>query len=1193
MDDMRPRSVGSDVSVEWGEKRRRTEPEGPKILVITTDRKEVKTFAARLAHQRRVQMVYMEENPMKSKKARLLLEDARAGKFAVAWLRPPVGTFSRSRWKSGRGPPVTRSKAQPWGFKNLSAGHMHQVKVENSWVKLSVSLAAAQLKSNGLFLLEHPEDLGKTAAGEAPASIWQLEVVRALAKGSELETGVLRWSAFGEASPNPTRLLHNVPNLKDIYFDGWPAFDSLGMYTGPLNKYEAEPPLRVKGKKACIPDILQEVLADKLVEAAPLHAREGSAASSSTGGRERCLQKVLKAGMGEDFMKNPAEIIGTKVARARGRLSRRKLTKEDWEKLKNGVQTGEDELYVGRGGRGVPRSEWANPFLIGPHGDRDTVVQKFSEHLVKSGLKEKVGLLRGKTLLCHCSLQESCHADVLIRMAAESVADNEVTLVEDEGDAASDASWDDGLPERVGEVGGAMGTVPLGMPGPASAEVPWRGVGNPRRAWCMGRNRPFEDGGGLCSPGRWRPSQRRPPSLGIEPMVKELKNVYEEALKGMYGKADLTKFTLKLAAGQVLNNPFCGTVLDQARNVIKSSLNLDARQCEVADGQNHYLDMISMLFKKCGDPDWAIFGEMAQGVNLGVDDPLPRTPLVFEEKTKWKLEEYTGEDDRDRENYCSTEGFEDKVEELFREEERLGWMVNLSDEEAKQKYGDRLHVASLGVVDEGAKIRVVHDATHGVHVNHRIRPQDQLRCPGAGELHTLLTELRENDTKSFAVMGDASKAHRRIKIRPADWGYQACRTTAGRVWLNKVGTYGLGSAAYWWGRFASGVLVRLVHYLADDVGVEALLFADDFLWLALDREGVDLLGFFVFLLTALGVEFKWAKFRGGVEAPWIGYWVDLRGYKLGLSAKRAAWLVDWIGKRLVSGEVDMADFTAVLGRVSFALAPLLHLRPFAAPLYAWGAAVGHRGMMRLPWSVLFILRYIAVVLGGEGRMFTVLPRGEELGEAFRADAKAEGSSVWIGGWETIGGTRPRDARWFSVQLTRSSAPWAFARGQPFRTIAALELYATLVCVVLFGKRWRSATSGRLRLSGATDNLGNTMVMNKLMSSKFPLVIVLTELAAQLQAHNLDLHLQWVPRLQNEEADALTNQAYSDFDRKKRMEVDVTKLEWIVMNDMLKASEEIHETVMARKALVKEQGGRAGGRERKLKPEGRLRQRDPW
>ena len=83
--------------------------------------------------------------------------------------------------------------------------------------------------------------------------------------------------------------------------------------------------------------------------------------------------------------------------------------------------------------------------------------------------------------------------------------------------------------------------------------------------------------------------------------------------------------------------------------------------------------------------------------------------------------------------------------------------------------------------------------------------------------------------RQFLLMGDVSKAHRRVKVRKQDWGYQACRLHPGRVWLNCVGTYGISSAGYWWGRLAAGALVRLFYYLVSGVGdQDMLLYSDDF-----------------------------------------------------------------------------------------------------------------------------------------------------------------------------------------------------------------------------------------------------------------------------------------------------------------------------------------------------------------------------
>ena len=95
--------------------------------------------------------------------------------------------------------------------------------------------------------------------------------------------------------------------------------------------------------------------------------------------------------------------------------------------------------------------------------------------------------------------------------------------------------------------------------------------------------------------------------------------------------------------------------------------------------------------------------------------------------TRWK-----GEPDREVLNYKSTLGFEEKIEALFKEEEKLGWMVEMSDEDAEQNYGKNLHLAGLGLVEEKEKICVVHDGTNGVGVNNRIRVLDQVKSQRLG-----------------------------------------------------------------------------------------------------------------------------------------------------------------------------------------------------------------------------------------------------------------------------------------------------------------------------------------------------------------------------------------------------------------------------------------------------------------------------
>jgi hypothetical protein len=54
----------------------------------------------------------------------------------------------------------------------------------------------------------------------------------------------------------------------------------------------------------------------------------------------------------------------------------------------------------------------------------------------------------------------------------------------------------------------------------------------------------------------------------------------------------------------------------------------------------------------------------------------------------------------------------------------------------------------------------------------------------------------------FSVLGDVSKAHRRFKYLEVEHGFLACQVDPNDdiIYVNKVGTFGVGSASYWWGR---------------------------------------------------------------------------------------------------------------------------------------------------------------------------------------------------------------------------------------------------------------------------------------------------------------------------------------------------------------------------------------------------------
>jgi len=61
---------------------------------------------------------------------------------------------------------------------------------------------------------------------------------------------------------------------------------------------------------------------------------------------------------------------------------------------------------------------WGNPFKAGDPGipDAQTAVDLFEQWCAKNKPKD-LDELRGKDLACFCSLDQPCHADVLIRLA--------------------------------------------------------------------------------------------------------------------------------------------------------------------------------------------------------------------------------------------------------------------------------------------------------------------------------------------------------------------------------------------------------------------------------------------------------------------------------------------------------------------------------------------------------------------------------------------------------------------------------------------------------------------------------------------------------------------------------------------------------------------------------------------------------
>ena len=162
------------------------------------------------------------------------------------------------------------------------------------------------------------------------------------------------------------------------------------------------------------------------------------------------------------------------------------------------------------------------------------------------------------------------------------------------------------------------------------------------------------------------------------------------------------------------------------------------------------LRLLRRLLDFGGDPDREFLRDGEEGLPVGIRYPLPRTPHVFEEQLCWPLDNQPWEPGlRWVPNYGSVEEPVEFARAKFEEDITEGLMLKMSLGDFKAKYGEHRAIAAVAVIVEDelvGKKRMIHDASHGVRVNHRIRCRDKIRAPGAREKKRLSTGKRNMAT---------------------------------------------------------------------------------------------------------------------------------------------------------------------------------------------------------------------------------------------------------------------------------------------------------------------------------------------------------------------------------------------------------------------------------------------------------------
>ena len=692
------------------------------------------------------------------------------------------------------------------------------------------------------------------------------------------------------------------------------------------------------------------------------------------------------------------------------------------------------------------------------------------------------------------------------------------------------------------------------------------GVGKARACEWKGGEAPFHDGGCLQSPGRWDHQKRKYPD--DEPWVKLRRDLHEILVRAAGSEANLEKECFSMSrGGQAVKLAKDERLLNEIRRRLLEHCGGPEETMRVAEGQPFLLKLMSEVLRSAGDSDHEFLLEAEKGLPLGIKNKLPRTPQSFEEQTSWALQDDpTMEYATIKANYPSAREHEDHLRSHLEKEVKEGLMMKMTKREFEDRYkGDRA-VAALAVLvedDVTGKKRVIHDGTHDIRVNHRIRCLDKLRMPGGREKKYLLKMFRRARDVVFSLIGDFGKAHRRFKYCEEELGFLGCvvREEEDTIYVNRVGTFGVGSTPYWWGRL-SGALLRLCHALiGPGVPLEMLLYADDLEVMSVGRLGrIGAVKCYV-LMAAFGAPFKWEKQRGGMETEWIGLMTNYGEFSFGLSARRADWVVTWIQKLREEKMVLPREFSAGLGRLGFAATALPWERPFLGPLYIWASAImGQKKKVMIPWAVLIILEWIAARMKDGGRMERVKDEAPANGHhsVIYTDARASDDDACLGGYLAVS-SNLKECPWFSVRVDTTLAPWLFTKGgSPKRVIASLELLATLLAVKIWSVPGQSGMIAKMK--AFTDKWGNSFALKRGMSTKFPLALLLIELAEVMRSRELRLDLEWVRRDSNTDADDLSNENWKNFDEALRVNIETKEVQWIVLDGLMAKGKELYEEI---------------------------------
>jgi len=358
-----------------------------------------------------------------------------------------------------------------------------------------------------------------------------------------------------------------------------------------------------------------------------------------------------------------------------------------------------------------------------------------------------------------------------------------------------------------------------------------------------GRYRPLQSGGGLQCPGRFDPNHRPPARLRFltKTLIEELVRPYYRPEEPTNRRSLIDDYQRGAKLGFTVNGkkgvcPFPADQIHRARQAVSRTLHEKGfpHALDQTPRQPFYLDLVSAMATANRDSEAQLTRRIRRdgGVPLGVDEVLEDIPEHYPADKPELDPELDPPWNPDMENYSSAALHIDELLKTYSEEVHEGMCTgpfNTYDDLVTYLGGQTPVMVPLGGKQERTKVRAIHDGSApGTNARIQRNCRTRIQLPGIQDARQMSAVAHQRGVRLGLLQLDYARAHRRVPLLPKDWKYLCIKLLDG-YWCNHVGTYGVASAQFYWGRVA-GLLHRIGYNLQTTPDLQTYDQIRNFFW---------------------------------------------------------------------------------------------------------------------------------------------------------------------------------------------------------------------------------------------------------------------------------------------------------------------------------------------------------------------------